>query len=72
MNTDGDLRAMAREGFVDRVVYNLEDTVVETALVRVADIHVGTLANTFQTFEFLDFRRVVDVVFGGIGGGFWI
>ena len=72
MNTDGYLRAMTREGFVDRVIHDFKNTVVETTLVSVADIHVGALTHTFETFEFLDFRRVVDVVFSRIGDWFCI
>jgi hypothetical protein len=41
---------MAREGFVDRVIHDFKYTVVETALVSVADIHIGALAHTFETF----------------------
>ena len=63
---------MTCEGFVDRVVHNFEYTVVKTALVSVADIHVRALAHTIKTFEFLDFRRIVDVVFGHIRARFWI
>ena len=61
---------MTREGFVDRVVHDFKYAVVEATLVSVADIHVGTLAYTFETFELLDLRRVVNIVFGRIGGWF--
>ena len=71
MNVDGNLRAITREGFVNRVVHDFKYTVVEATLVSVADIHVGALAHAFETFEFLDLRRVVDVVFGRIRGWFW-
>jgi len=47
MDGDFDFRAVACEGFVDRVVHDLENAVVKAALIGVPDIHVGSLADTF-------------------------
>jgi hypothetical protein len=55
MDAYRDLRAIPGESLVDRVVDDLEDTVMETALVGIADIHIGALADAFEAFQFLDF-----------------
>ena len=44
---------------VDGVIQNFENAVVQAALVGVADVHAGALANRLQTFEFIDFGSVV-------------
>jgi hypothetical protein len=67
VDADSDLRAMAGEGFIDRVIDDFENTVVEAAFVGVADIHIGAFTDTFETFELLDFGRVIDV----LSGVFW-
>jgi hypothetical protein len=59
MDGDFDLLGETGEALVDTVVDNLENTVMEAALVRVADIHIGTFPDTFQALQFLDFRRVI-------------
>nr|GEW26933.1 hypothetical protein [Tanacetum cinerariifolium] len=52
---DVDLGAVAGQRFVDRVVQHFEDQVVQAGAVRgVADVHAGTFAHRFQTFEDLD------------------
>jgi hypothetical protein len=59
VHIDFDLRAKSGEMFVDRVVENLENHVVQTALIGVADVHARALADGFEPFEFIDLRRVV-------------
>jgi hypothetical protein len=59
-----DFRAVAGEVFVDRVVEDLEDAVVEAAFVCWPDIHAGALADAGEAFEFVDFRGVVFFDFG--------
>ena len=55
-----DRRRMAGHRLVDRVVDDLPDEVVETALVRRADVHARPAANGLQPLEDLDARsRVV-------------
>jgi hypothetical protein len=47
---------------VDRVVENLENAVVQAALIGVADVHAGPLADSLQAFEFVDLRGTVLLV----------
>ena len=58
---DGDLNfcAVARKMFVDRIVEHFKNHVVQTALVRVADIHARAFSDSFEAFEFVDLRGVV-------------
>jgi hypothetical protein len=55
MDGDIDFRAVSGEVFVDRVVENFEDAVVEAAFVCGPDIHSGALADAGEAFEFVDF-----------------
>ena len=73
MNRDFNLCAKTGEMFVDRVIENLEDHVMQTALIGVADVHARALADGFEPLKFIDLRRVVflrfsnpDVVVSGI------
>jgi hypothetical protein len=58
----------ARERLIDRVVDDLENAVMQPALVGVADVHVGALSHALQPLELLDFGRIV-VVGSGLGFG---
>ena len=51
------------EMFVDRIVQDFENQVMQTALIRVADVHPGAFADRFQAFELVDLRRVVFLQF---------
>src|SRR5207245_359248 len=62
---DRDARAVANERLVDRVVDDLEDEMMETALARVSDVHARALAHGLQPLEDLDVRGAV----GGPGLG---
>ena len=53
-NYDVDLRAVTGQRFVDRVVDDLIDEMMQPALGGVADVHPGAFANRFETFENLD------------------
>jgi hypothetical protein len=64
MDGDIDLRAIAGEVFVDGVVENFEDAVVEAAFVCGPDIHAWALADAGEAFEFVDFGGVVFFAFG--------
>jgi hypothetical protein len=58
-----DVVAVARQGFVDGVVENLEDHVVQTgAVLGIADVHAGTFAYRLQAFQLLDAVFVVTAV----------
>jgi hypothetical protein len=59
VNNDVDAPAVTREVLVDRVVDNLEYEVVQTrAVIGVADVHAGALADAFEAFQDAD-RAVV-------------
>ena len=60
-NHDVDFRAKSGERFIDRVVDDLGDKVMQATLGGVADVHPGALADSFQTFENLDGLRAVAV-----------
>ncbi len=60
MNGDHDVVAMPGQGFVDGVVHDFEDQVMQAGTVRgIADVHAGALAHGLQTFEDLDARFAV-------------
>ena len=62
MNRDVDFGAVAGERFVDRVVDDLVNQVMQTGRPRGADVHRRALANRFKAFEDLDaFGAVVGV-----------
>src|SRR5260370_36258923 len=48
------LGAVTSQCLVDRVVNDLSDEVMQTPLGGVADVHPGTFANCFESFENLD------------------
>lgn len=54
MESDVDGFAEACEVFVDGVVEDLEDAVVETAFIGVADVHAWAFADGLEAFEFID------------------
>ena len=58
MNRDIDPAAIAGQMFVDRIIENLENAVVQTALIGVADIHAGAFPDGFQTLEWPSFGGV--------------
>lgn len=63
--------AVAGQVLVDGVVQDLVDTVVESALIWVSDIHARTLANGLESLKFIDLRGIVN--FSGLcvlGGPF--
>ena len=51
LNGHVNLGGIAGERFVNRVIYDLVDQVVQTALSGRANVHAGALANRFQTFQ---------------------
>src|SRR5690606_24446766 len=70
MDRDDDVVAIACQGFVDGVVHDLEDHVVQARAVgSVADVHAGPLAYGFQALEHLDRIGAVAGGRGGLGGG---
>ena len=59
MNLDIDLFAISGKMFVDRIVENFVNEMVQPAFIRVADIHPGTFPDRFQAFELVDLGSVV-------------
>ena len=56
---DGNLVAVAGEGFVDGVVDDFPEHLVQAALAVVADVHAGPLADGLEAFEDLDLVGIV-------------
>jgi hypothetical protein len=78
VESDVDGFAVACEVFVDGVVEDLEDAVVETAFIGVADVHAWAFADGLEAFEFIDLVGTVGTrwcgrlhfdVFLGLWGG---
>ena len=59
MDDHFDLCAKSSEMFVDRVIENFVNQMMQSAFVRVANKHSRPFANRFQTFELIDLRCVV-------------
>ncbi len=53
---------MPGEGFVDRVVDDLVDEVVQAARAGGADVHAGPLADRLEAFEDLDVLCVIGAI----------
>jgi len=54
VDLDRDLVAEASQRFVDRVVDDLENEVVETAFSGIPDVHAGSLANGIEALKYFD------------------
>ncbi len=68
MDVHRDVVCMASQGFVDRVVDNLEHHVMQTgAVMDVADIHAGTLADRLQAFQCSDAVGIVRAIARRVG-----
>ncbi len=65
VRVDGDLdvRAIARERLVDRVVDDLRHEVMQPALVRRADVHARAAAHGLQPLQDLYLGRVIGLLF---------
>jgi hypothetical protein len=50
---DGQIDPVAKpaKGFIDRIIYNFMDQVVQTPLADIANVHRRPLAHSLQTFE---------------------
>ena len=64
MNRDFDFAAKPREMFVDRIIQNFENAVMQTTLIGIADIHARPLPHRFQAFEFIDLGGVIFLIIG--------
>ena len=55
MDGDQNVVAVASQGFVDGVVHDFENQVVQAGAVRrITDVHAGALAHGLQAFQDLD------------------
>ena len=54
MDHDAHVVAVAGQRFVDRVVDDFVDEVMQSAGAGAADVHPGTFANRFEALEYLD------------------
>ena len=69
MKGDVDVRAMAREVLVDRVIDRLPHQVVQArAVVHVTDVHARPLAHRFETFERGDAAGIIGSFFRWLAG----
>lgn len=60
---DGYKRGMSCQRFIDRIVHDLVDHMMQAgAVIRVTDIHAGALTNSIQTFQNTNGIRAI---FGG-------
>ena len=59
VDRDANRVRVAGERFVDRVVDDFVDEMMQAALGRRADVHAGAFANRLESLEYLDLPRVV-------------
>ena len=52
-------RAVTGEMFIDRVIENFENHVMQAALIRVPNIHSGAFANGLEALQFVDLRGII-------------
>ena len=64
MQDDLDMGAVARQRFVNGVIHDFINAVMQPTIIRGANVHARTLANSFQTFQHLN---LVFIVFFGHG-----
>src|SRR3989344_7342075 len=69
MHNNFDLITMPSQGFINGVIDNLPDHVMQSAQAGIADVHAGPLSYRFQTFQYLDLSRSV-LFFWGWSAGF--
>jgi hypothetical protein len=62
MDRDINPGAEAGEMFVDRVIEDFENAVMQPALVGVADVHSGSFSDSFEAFELVDLGGVVFLI----------
>ena len=67
MNVYVNLVAVTGEMFVNRIIENFENQVMQTALIRVSDVHARPLPDGFQPFELVDLSRIVLLRFIDVG-----
>ena len=69
VNDDIDFLGVAGESFVDGIVDDFVDEMMQTHLAGGADVHCGTQTDSLESFEDLDVFASVAVVIAVDGGG---
>ena len=59
VNGDFDTCAVSGQMLVDRVIENLEDAVVESALIGISDVHARALTDGLESLQFVDLGSAV-------------
>src|SRR5436309_15503075 len=59
MDDHFDLRAKSREMFVNGVINDFVNQVMQPSLIRISDEHPRPFPDRFEAFKFVDLRRVV-------------
>jgi hypothetical protein len=68
MDGDADVLAVARQVFVDGVIDDFKNAVMQAALIGVANIHAGAHADGAEAFEMLDLIGTIRLVCGDVSG----
>jgi hypothetical protein len=61
IDVDGDFYfcAKAREMFIDRIIQDLKNQMVQTPFIRITNKHSRPLSNRLEAFQFIDLCGVV-------------
>ena len=68
MNGDPDVLAVSGQMLINRVIYDLKDTVVQAALIGVTDIHAGAKTDGFEALKLLNLIGTVGLIVGYSSG----
>ena len=68
LDGDPDVLAMAGKMLVDGIVQHLEHTMVQAALVGVANVHAGPLPDRLEALQFVNLLGAIGLAGGDIGG----
>ena len=69
MQDDLDMGAVARQRFVNGIIHDLINAVMQPAEIGGTDVHAGTLAHGLQTFQHLNLVFIVLFRHGRSGRG---
>ena len=62
MQRNGDLGRIAGQRFVDAIVHDFPQQMMQSAYAGGADVHARTHPNGVQPFQHLDFSSVVSII----------
>jgi hypothetical protein len=66
VDRDLDARTISGQMLIDGVIEHLKDTVMETSLIGITDVHAWALTNRLETLEFVDLGRSVFLASRGV------